>query len=81
MEITRANGEKLNNGISGDATNFLRSLMNNRQIGITAVDSNRVSPQIKLYRDTQGTAIERTDCSILGNRTNIQSLENKVRHI
>ncbi|XP_044008984.1 transcription factor elt-2-like isoform X2 [Aphidius gifuensis] len=77
LEITRTNGEKLNNGFTGEATNLLRSLINNRQIGITAVDSDRVSPQIKFYRDTQGTVIERTDCSILGNRTNIQSLENK----
>ncbi|XP_033215568.1 GATA-type transcription factor sreA-like isoform X2 [Belonocnema kinseyi] len=75
LEITRTNGDKLNNGFTGEATNLLRSLINNRQIGITAVDSDGVSPQIRFYRDTQGTAIERTipDCSVLGNRT----LENK----
>ncbi|XP_063995598.1 GATA zinc finger domain-containing protein 11-like isoform X2 [Diachasmimorpha longicaudata] len=75
LEITRTNGDKLNNGFSGEATNLLRSLINNRQIGITAVDTGRISPQIKFYRDTQGTAMERTDCSILGNRTNMQSIE------
>lgn len=79
LEITRTNGDKLNNGFAGEATNLLRSLINNRQIGITAVDTGRISPQIKFYRDTQGTTMERTDCSILGNRTNMQSLESKVR--
>lgn len=80
LEITRTNGDKLNNGFTGEATNLLRSLMNNRQIGITAVDSNGVSPQIRFYRDTQGTAIERTipDCSLLNSRTNVSSIENKV---
>ncbi|XP_011310283.1 uncharacterized protein [Fopius arisanus] len=77
LEITRTNGDKVNNGFSGEATNLLRSLINNRQIGITAVDTGRISPQIKFYRDTQGTTMERTDCSILGNRTNMQSLECK----
>ncbi|XP_043479618.1 transcription factor stalky isoform X2 [Leptopilina heterotoma] len=79
LEITRTNGDKLNNGFSGEATNLLRSLINNRQIGITAVDSDGVSPQIRFYRDTQGTTVERTmpDCSVLGNRTNISCIENK----
>lgn len=83
LEITRTNGDKLNNGFTGEATNLLRSLINNRQIGITAVDSDGVSPQIRFYRDTQGTTIERTvpDCSVLGNRTNVSSIENKVRII
>ncbi|KZC05730.1 GATA-binding factor A [Dufourea novaeangliae] len=79
LEITRTNGDKLNNGFTGEATNLLRSLINNRQIGITPVDSDRVSPQIRFYRDTQGTTIERTvpDCSVLGNRTNVPCIENK----
>ncbi|XP_071649525.1 uncharacterized protein [Temnothorax longispinosus] len=79
LEITRTNGDKLNNGFTGEATNLLRSLMNNRQIGITAIDSDKISPQIRFYRDTQGTATERTlaDFPVLGNRTNIGSLENK----
>ncbi|XP_015111316.1 GATA zinc finger domain-containing protein 21 isoform X2 [Diachasma alloeum] len=77
LEITRTNGDKFNNGFTGEATNLLRSLINNRQIGITAVDTGRISPQIKFYRDTQGTTMERSDCSILGNRTNMQSLESK----
>ncbi|XP_012152594.1 uncharacterized protein LOC100877935 isoform X4 [Megachile rotundata] len=79
LEITRTNGDKLNNGFTGEATNLLRSLINNRQIGITTVDSDRVSPQIRFYRDTQGTTIERTvpDCSVLGNRTNVPCIENK----
>lgn len=80
LEITRTNGDKLNNGFTGEATNLLRSLINNRQIGITAIDSDRISPQIRFYRDTQGTTIERTipDCSLLGNRTNVSCIENKV---
>lgn len=80
MEITRTNGDKLNNGFTGEATNLLRSLINNRQIGITAIDSDKISPQIRFYRDTQGTTTERTlaDFPVLGNRTNIGSLENKV---
>lgn len=80
MEITRTNGDKLNNGFTGEATNLLRSLINNRQIGITAIDSEKISPQIKFYRDTQGTTIEHTltDFPVLGNRTNIATLENKV---
>ncbi|XP_043283394.1 transcriptional regulatory protein GAT1-like isoform X2 [Venturia canescens] len=79
LEITRTNGDKLNNGFTGEATNLLRSLINNRQIGITAVDGDRASPQIRFYRDTQGTTMERTapDCSILGNRTNMPCLESK----
>ncbi|XP_051161170.1 uncharacterized protein LOC127281474 isoform X4 [Leptopilina boulardi] len=83
LEITRTNGDKLNNGFSGEATNLLRSLINNRQIGITAVDSDGVSPQIRFYRDTQGTTVERTmpDCSVLGNRTNISCIENKSASI
>lgn len=83
LEITRTNGDKLNNGFTGEATNLLRSLINNRQIGITAVDTGRVSPQIRFYRDTQGTTIERTvpDCSILGNRTNMPCLDSKVRSV
>ncbi|XP_074099481.1 uncharacterized protein LOC141527744 isoform X2 [Cotesia typhae] len=76
LEITRNNGDKVNNGFTGEATNLLRSLINNRQIGITAVDTGRISPQVRFYRDTQGTTIERTDCSIRGNRP-MQSLENK----
>ncbi|KAH0546365.1 GATA-type transcription factor sreA-like isoform X1 [Cotesia glomerata] len=76
LEITRSNGDKVNNGFTGEATNLLRSLINNRQIGITAVDTGRISPQVRFYRDTQGTTIERTDCSIRGNRP-MQSLENK----
>ncbi|XP_011497247.1 PREDICTED: box A-binding factor-like [Ceratosolen solmsi marchali] len=83
LEITRTNGDKPNNGFSGEATNLLRSLINNRQIGITAVEAavaaaaaaaanvspdGRPSPQIRFYRDTQGTP---TDCSILGKRSNI----------
>jgi len=80
LEITRTNGDKLNNGFTGEATNLLRSLINNRQIGITAIDSDKMSPQIRFYRDTQGTVTERTlaDFPVLGNRTNIGSLENKV---
>lgn len=80
LEITRTNGDKLNNGFTGEATNLLRSLINNRQIGITAIDSDRISPQIRFYRDTQGTTIERTipDCSLLGNRTNVSCIENKL---
>jgi len=83
LEITRTNGDKLNNGFTGEATNLLRSLINNRQIGITAVDSDKISPQIKFYRDTQGTTMERTltDFPVLGNRTNIATLENKVSQI
>ncbi|XP_072766304.1 uncharacterized protein [Anoplolepis gracilipes] len=79
LEITRTNGDKLNNGFTGEATNLLRSLINNSQIGITAIDSDKISPQIKFYRDTQGTTIERTltDFPVLGNRTNIATLENK----
>ncbi|XP_076235230.1 uncharacterized protein LOC143179766 [Calliopsis andreniformis] len=79
LEITRTNGDKLNNGFTGEATNLLRSLINNRQIGITAVDSNGVSPQIRFYRDTQGTTIERTvpDCSVLNSRSNVSSIDNK----
>ncbi|XP_046737425.1 uncharacterized protein LOC124406097 isoform X1 [Diprion similis] len=79
LEITRTNGDKLNNGFSGEATNLLRSLINNRQIGITAIDTGRTSPQIRFYRDTQGTTIERTmpDCSVLGNRTNMSCIDNK----
>ncbi|XP_053596551.1 uncharacterized protein LOC103574193 isoform X2 [Microplitis demolitor] len=76
LEITRSNGDKVNNGFTGEATNLLRSLINNRQIGITAVDTGRISPQVRFYRDTQGTTIERTDCSIRGTRP-MQSLENK----
>ncbi|GAB1869228.1 GATA-binding factor A [Camponotus japonicus] len=83
LEITRTNGDKLNNGFTGEATNLLRSLINNRQIGITAVDSDKISPQIKFYRDTQGTTMERTltDFPVLGNRTNIATLENKSASI
>ncbi|XP_011699425.1 PREDICTED: uncharacterized protein LOC105456811 isoform X2 [Wasmannia auropunctata] len=80
LEITRTNGDKLNNGFPGEATNLLRSLINNRQIGITAIDSDsKMYPQIRFYRDTQGTATERTmvDFPVLANRTNIGSLENK----
>ncbi|XP_020292546.1 transcription factor stalky-like isoform X2 [Pseudomyrmex gracilis] len=79
LEITRTNGDKMNNGFAGEATNLLRSLINNRQIGITTVDSDRISPQIRFYRDTQGTTNEHTlsDFSMHGNRTNIPSLENK----
>ncbi|XP_066601370.1 uncharacterized protein [Prorops nasuta] len=79
LEITRTNGDKLNNGFTGEATNLLRSLINNRQIGITSIDSDRLSPQIRFYRDTQGTTIERSvsDCNVLGNRTNMPCLENK----
>ncbi|XP_015595384.1 uncharacterized protein LOC107267792 isoform X2 [Cephus cinctus] len=79
LEITRTNGDKLNNGFTGEATNLLRSLINNRHIGITPVDADRISPQIRFYRDTQGTTIERTvpDCSVLGNRTNMPCVENK----
>lgn len=40
LEITRTNGEKTNNGFSNEATNLLRSLINNRQIGITPVDGS-----------------------------------------
>jgi len=78
LEITRTNGDKLNNGFTGEATNLLRSLINNRQIGIT--DSDKIAPQIRFYRDTQGTTSERTlvDFPVLGNRTNIGNLENKV---
>ncbi|XP_072766306.1 uncharacterized protein [Anoplolepis gracilipes] len=83
LEITRTNGDKLNNGFTGEATNLLRSLINNSQIGITAIDSDKISPQIKFYRDTQGTTIERTltDFPVLGNRTNIATLENKSASI
>ena len=79
MEITRTNGDKLNNGFTGEATTLLRSLINNRQIGITTIDSDKMS-QIRFYRDTQETATERmlADFPVLGNRTNIGSLENKV---
>lgn len=70
----------MNNGFTGEATNLLRSLINNRQIGITAIDSDKISPQIRFYRDTQGTVTERTltDFPVLSNRTNIGNLENKV---
>ncbi|XP_018373303.1 PREDICTED: uncharacterized protein LOC108767772 [Trachymyrmex cornetzi] len=79
LEITRTNGDKLNNGYTGEATTLLRSLINNRQIGITTIDSDKMSSQIRFYRDTQGTATERmlADFPVLGNRTNIGSLENK----
>jgi len=76
LEITRTNGDKLNNGF-GEATNLLRSLINNRQSGIT--DSDKIASQTRLFRDTQGTT-ERmlVDFPVLGNRTNIGNLENKV---
>lgn len=80
MEITRTKGDKLNNGFTGEATNLLRSLIKNRQIGITAVDSDRISTQIRFYRDTQGTTIEHSlpDSSVLGNCTTMSCIENKV---
>lgn len=80
LEITRTNGDKLNNGFSGEATNLLRSLINNRQIGITAIDAGRISPQIRFYRDTQGTTIERRmpDCPVIENRNNLSCIDNKV---
>ncbi|XP_011634536.1 transcription factor gaf1 [Pogonomyrmex barbatus] len=79
LEITRTNGDKLNNGYTGEATNLLRSLINNRQIGITAIESDKISPQIRFYRDTQGTTTEHTlaEFPVLGNRTNVGTLENK----
>lgn len=80
LEITRSNGDRLNNGYAGDATNLLRSLINNRQIGISTVDAGRTSPQVRYYRDVQGTTMERTilDCPALGNRNNVSCLENRV---
>ncbi|XP_014489548.1 PREDICTED: transcription factor stalky-like isoform X2 [Dinoponera quadriceps] len=83
LEITRTNGDKLNNGFTGEATNLLRTLINNRQIGITTVDSDKLSSQVRFYRDIQGTTIERTmsDCPVLGNRTNVTALENKSASI
>ena len=78
LEITRANGDRANNGFSGEATNLLRSLINNRQIGISAVEA--ASPQLRFYRD--GLAQQPgPDCSVLGNRTNLAArIEPKVRH-
>ncbi|XP_032683129.1 uncharacterized protein LOC116849761 isoform X2 [Odontomachus brunneus] len=83
LEITRTNGDKLNNGFTGEATNLLRTLINNRQIGITTVDSDKLSPQVRFYREVQGTTMERTvsDCPVLGNRTNVAALENKSASI
>ncbi|KAJ8665287.1 hypothetical protein QAD02_006949 [Eretmocerus hayati] len=100
LEITRTNGEKSSNGLSGEATNLLRSLINNGQIGITAVEAamaaavaanNAPPPQVRFYsnRDAQApiqhhhhqhqhhhsgghaALAPATDCSVLGNRTNI----------
>lgn len=81
LEITRTNGDKLNNGFAGEATNLLRSLINNRQIGITAIDADKLAPQIKFYRDVQGTTIEHmlSDLPVLSNR--IVTLENKSASI
>lgn len=80
LEITRTNGDKVNNGFTGEATNLLRTLISNRQIGITAIDSDKLCPQVRFYRDAQGTTMEHTvsDCPALGNRTNVATLENKV---
>lgn len=80
LEITRTNGDKMNNGFTGEATTLLRSLINNRQIGISAVDSDKISPQVRFYKDIQGTTLEHTvtDCSVLSNPTNVVTLEHKV---
>ncbi|XP_058796252.1 putative uncharacterized protein DDB_G0279653 isoform X2 [Phymastichus coffea] len=93
LEITRTNGERPmppqhqynnNNGFAstGEATNLLRSLINNRQLGISAAHTSpqasatqqQAMPQIRFYRDTQGapTLITPADCAVLGNRTNIE---------
>ncbi|XP_003425585.1 box A-binding factor [Nasonia vitripennis] len=75
LEITRTNGDKpSNNGFAGEATNLLRSLINNRQLsgGIGSVEAAAAAaamaaaaaPRIRFYRDTQGapTLVTPADC-------------------
>ncbi|XP_015180502.1 PREDICTED: transcription factor stalky-like isoform X2 [Polistes dominula] len=71
----------VNNGLSGEATNLLRSIFKNSQIGITTVD---IKSQIKIYNNgpeikTEQSLVTKTDSSVSGTICTITpSIENKV---
>ncbi|XP_014599813.1 PREDICTED: GATA zinc finger domain-containing protein 21-like [Polistes canadensis] len=84
LEVTRTKENNVNNGFTGEATNLLRSLIKNRQIGITTVDSNKSPTQIRFYKDAPGTNTEHSlaDSSVPGaNCITTPCIENKITSI
>ncbi|XP_043490143.1 transcription factor stalky-like [Polistes fuscatus] len=85
LEVTQTKENNVNNGYTGEATNLLRNLIKNRQIGITTVDSNKSPTQIRFYKDAPGSNTEHSlpDSSVPGANCigTIPCIENKITSI